>query len=62
MLPEPFFVGFLSRHCFVLGILFFEARLVPALPSGERVVGRCEGFFFANGGDPLINRCFVGLL
>jgi len=61
-LPEAGFVGFLGCLCFFLGVLFFEACLVPALPGGERVVGRCEGFLFANGGDPLINRCFVGLL
>jgi hypothetical protein len=38
-LPQPCFVGFLRCQCFVLGILFFEAGLIPALPGGERIVG-----------------------
>ena len=60
--PESVFEGFLGCLRFFLGVLFFEACLVPALPRRERVVGRCEGFLFANGDDPLINRSFVGLL
>lgn len=39
-----------------------EAGVFPFIPCDDGMIRRCESFLFANGGDPLIDRLFVGEL
>ena len=57
--PEPVFVGFFGGVSLILGFLCLEARLLPALPGDDRMIGRSERFLFADGGDPSIDRLLV---
>jgi hypothetical protein len=58
-LPEPVLVGFFRGVCSIVGVLRLEARLIPAIPRADRVIGGRERFLFANSSDPSIHRFLV---
>ena len=56
LLPQGVLVGILR---FAAGGLFVEAGLLPLVNLGDGVFAGREGFFGANGGDPLLDGGFV---
>ena len=59
---KPVLVRFFRDRCVMLGFLCLEACLLPQLPGNYRVIGGCESFLFADGGDPSVNRLLVSML
>jgi hypothetical protein len=58
-IPQAVLVCFFRKVSLIPGFLCPEACLLPALPGDDRVIGGCEGFLFANRGDPPVNRLLV---